>query len=111
MVVSPDEITSTFEQNRTTVSQAEPKSKPPDLDVVFIENLFDPDPNDTTYESTFVYLIREHGRQRIEVDHHVLGLFAIEVWRDALRETGFEIHEHDYDEAQRVSTTFACVRP
>jgi len=43
----------TFRQNTTRVSYAEAKSKPANLDVVFIENNYDPDPTDDVYEDSF----------------------------------------------------------
>lgn len=110
MVVSPDEITNTFQQNRTNISYATAKCKPGNVHVVFVENKFDPNPRDNKYECTFVYLIRDDGRLQIEVDRHILGIFPLDVWRGLLREVGFEIHEHTYDQGERVFTTFACVK-
>jgi len=110
MVVSPDDTTETFEQNRTRVSHAESRTKPDNIDVVFIENDYDPDPEVETYEGTMVYLIREDGKLRVETDRHVLGLFPLEAWRGTLRETGFEIHEARYDESPNDTPTFACVK-
>jgi hypothetical protein len=50
-----------------------------------------PDASDTTLEGTFVYLIRERGRLRIETDHHLLGLFDLLTWRRLLVAAGFEV--------------------
>jgi len=111
MVVSPDDTTETFQQNRTRVSYAEAAAKPAHLDVVFIENDYDPDPADETYEGTIIYLIREAGRLRIETDHHLLGLFPLDAWREALREAGFEVYEALYSKERREYVTFACVKP
>ncbi len=58
-------------------------------EVVFIENLYDPDPEDSTLEATFVYLLRRSGRLRVETDRHILGLFPEATWRRSLREAGF----------------------
>ena len=49
MVVEPDFTKETFQQNRTRVTYANPKVKPDHLDVVFIENDYDPDPTDDSY--------------------------------------------------------------
>ena len=111
MVVSPDETKETFHQNRVRVSEAEASVKPANVDVVFIENDYDPDPRDDTYEGTIVYLIREHGRLRTEVDTHLLGLFALETWRQCLREAGFHVHEEVYADRRADVPTFACVKP
>ena len=81
---------------------------------VLIENQHDPDPADTTYESTFIYLIRRRGRLWVETDRHRLGLFPLRVWRRLLRETGFRVAqvvgEPDRPGA-RGNATFLCVRP
>ena len=100
----------TFRQNATTRTIA----RRGDVEVVFIENQHDPDPADTTYESTFIYLIRRRGRLRVETDRHRLGLFPLSVWRRLLRETGFHVAqvvgEPDRPGA-RGNATFVCVRP
>jgi len=109
MVVSPDETTETFQQNGTRVSYAEAKIRPANLDVVFIENNYDPDPEDDVYDGLILYLIREDGKLRIEADRHTLGLFPLNVWRATLREVGFEVHE-DPGLDREDGITFVCVR-
>ena len=110
MVVSPDDTKETFQQNRTRVSDAQGRARPADLEVVFIENDYDPDPADDTYEGTIVYLIREKGRLRVETDHHVMGLFPLVVWRESLRDAGFQVHEEDFSDSREDVPTFACVK-
>jgi hypothetical protein len=80
------------------------------LDVVFVENVYDPDPTDEQYETTILYLIRDHGRLRIETDHWTMGVFALDTWRHVLRETGFEVHEGRYKLGEDEHTVFACVK-
>lgn len=92
LVVTPDVTPETFQQNRTTTT----RSSRDGLDVVFIENVYDPDPTDDRYQATIVYLIREHGRLRIETDHWTLGIFPLETWREVLYRTGFRVHEGRY---------------
>ncbi len=41
-----------------------------DMEVTYIENNYDPDQFDDTYECTFVYLIRREGVLEIETDRH-----------------------------------------
>ncbi len=108
-IVSPDGTKETFEQNETHISHAEAKARPPDVDVVFIENNYDPDPTDDTYEGLIVYLIREDGKLRVEVDHHTLGIFAAEVWPTLLREAGFVV----FDDSWRPDSvkTYIGVKP
>jgi SAM-dependent methyltransferase len=109
MVVSPDATKETFRQNETRISYAEPKAKPEGVDVVFIENNYDPDPTDDTYEGLILYLIREQGKLRVEVDHHTLGIFAADVWPTLLSEVGYEVHD-DYWRPGSVKTHI-CVKP
>lgn len=80
-----------FKQNHTEYST---HSKG-DITITFIENYHDPDPTDTTLESTFVYLIRNRGQLRIETDHHVLGIFARKTWLTLLRKAGFSVEVLD----------------
>lgn len=106
LVVTPDVVAENFQQNKTstwTVSRD-------GVDVVFIENTFDPDPSDHQYETTILYLIREQGRQRIESDHWLMGLFSLNTWRRVLRDTGFVVHEQQYRLDDDEYTMFACVK-
>jgi SAM-dependent methyltransferase len=64
-----------------------------DVEVTFLENNYDPDLSDTTFEGTFVYLIRERGRLRIETDRHLLSLFDLPTWWRGLVAAGFEVVE------------------
>ena len=111
MVAGPDDTKETFVQNRTVATPAVGKEKPANVDVVFVENDYDPDPTDDNYEGTMVYLIREDGRLRVETDHHILGLFALDVWRETLNEVGFTIHQEKYVEGGKEHVTFACLKP
>ena len=111
LVVGPDDTVETFRQNATSVSHAAGSTKPDDIDVVFVENAYDPDPDDETYEGTMVYLIRENGRLRVETDHHLLGLFPKQVWRDTLEDVGLEVSEDSYTEGEKVYANYVCVKP
>ena len=64
-----------------------------DVDLAFIENYYHPDPGETTYEATFVYLIRKNGVLDIQTDHHLCGIFKFEKWLDLLTDVGFEVHQ------------------
>ena len=89
---------------------ATPATRTGRIDVVFVENVYDPDPADEQYETTILYLIRDHGRLRIETDHWTMGLFSLDTWRRVLRETGFEAHEGRYNAGEDEYTVFACVK-
>lgn len=111
MVVTPDATAETFRQNQTVVTPTLESARPEQVDVVFIENVYDPDPQDEQYEATLLYLIRESGRLRIEVDRCTLGLFSRDVWKQTLSEARFEVREGPYAEEQSEYTSFACTRP
>jgi SAM-dependent methyltransferase len=106
LVVTPDATTETFRQNKTTTTPATRDG----VDVVFIENLYDVDPTDEQYETTVVYLIRDHGRLRIETDHWTMGIFSLDMWRHVLRDTGFQVHEGPYSPGEQEYTVFAGVK-
>lgn len=110
LVATPDVTTETFRQNRTVVTPATHADTRADVDVVFVENVYDPDPADEQYETTILYLIRDHGNLRIESDHWTMGLFSLDTWRRVLRETGFELHEGRYRAHEDEYTVFACVK-
>jgi SAM-dependent methyltransferase len=110
LIATPDVTAETFRQNRTVVTPATRAGSRDGLDVAFVENLYDPDPADEQYETTVLYLIREHGCLRIETDHWIMGLFPLDTWRRVLRETGFEVHESRYNAGEDEYTVFACVK-
>jgi predicted TPR repeat methyltransferase len=90
-----EEIRERFVQNKThTIHRA--------LDafaITVIENIFDPDPQDSNYEMTFIYLIRQAGVLSIEVDRHIAGLFSSAEWINSLEEAGFQVEMIEYDSA------------
>ena len=106
LVATPDVTIERFQQNKTTATQATRDG----LEVVFVENVYDPDPADDQYEATLLYLIRNQGRLRIETDHWTLGLFSLDTWRSVLCETGFEVHESLYNPGEDEYTVFVCVK-
>lgn len=106
LIVTPDVTAETFRQHRTSVATATREG----LDVVFVENVYDPDPADERYETTILYLIRDHGKLSIETDHWTMGVFPLNTWRRVLRETGFEVYEERYDTAEDGYTVFACIK-
>jgi len=111
MVAGPDNTTETFVQNYTAVAPAMSNINYKNIEVVFIENYYDPDPTDEHYEGTMLYLIRENGELRVETDRHILGLFSIDTWRQIFQEVGFDIDENNYAESSKEYRSFACVKP
>jgi hypothetical protein len=106
LIATPDVTIETFQQNKTTTTPAARDG----LDIVFVENVYDPDPTDEQYETTILYLIRDHGHLRLETDHWTMGIFSLDTWRHVLRETGFEVHEGRYNLGEDEYTVFACVK-
>lgn len=93
-----------FKQNMTWCST----HKKEGVDISFIHNNYDPDPSDTMFESTFVYLIRRSGRLEVETDQHRQGLFEQEVWMRLLRDTGFEVDTEESGSGKYLM--FICTR-
>ena len=101
-----EETAGRFQQNRTRCSVRSQG----DIEIVFIENAYDPNPADTTYENVFVYLIRRDGRLQIETDHHLGGLFPVASWLRLLGETGFEVTQLEFDDEESIPM-FVGVKP
>jgi SAM-dependent methyltransferase len=106
LIATPDLTIETFQQNKTTSTPATREG----LDVVFVQNVYDPDPTDEQHETTILYLIRDQGRLRIETEHWTMGIFSLDAWRHVLRETGFEVHEGQYNSGEVRYTVFTCVK-
>lgn len=92
-VIAPDYTTETF----TDGTVHHDSSSLGDIHLKFIECDFDPDPNDTEATSLMVYLIREKGRVRVELDRHVFGLFSDTTWMQLIEEAGFAVVKASYD--------------
>ena len=84
-----EQIAGQFKQNNTTFST---HSKG-DVEIIFIENYYDSDPTDTSYEATFIYLIRVEGKLEVYTDRHLCGIFKLEIWLELLKATGFKVKQ------------------
>lgn len=109
VVFTADALKETFEQNATTVWPVVKTAGEHPAEVTIVENQYDPDPSDDAFETMMLFLIREHGRLRIEQDRHVLGLFTRETWLKVLREAGFSAQEVPYRENEHGYTSFVGV--
>ena len=69
------------------------------IHVTFVQDFHDPDPNDTTYEGTLLFLIHEGNKLTVEVDRHRGGVFPLATWRSAAAEVGFEVRETTFGSA------------
>jgi SAM-dependent methyltransferase len=111
LIATADVVKENFSQNRTVVTPASDNATPEKTDVVFVENVYDPDPTDDHYETTILYLIRKNGSLRIETDRFNLGLFSTDTWKRVLSETGFTVHQETYRDGEDEYISFACVKP
>ena len=57
----------------------------------YLEWTFDPDANDSTYLTHYVFMLREGDTVHVEHDLHECGLFSREVWLQVLGEIGFQV--------------------
>jgi SAM-dependent methyltransferase len=93
-----EETKERFEQNKTKTVTRESNG----VVLTSIETYFDPDPDDTTYEMSFVYHIQQEGQLHIERDQHVMGVFPFATWIELLEEVGFVVEVVEYEEAGPV---------
>ncbi|MCI0439948.1 MAG: class I SAM-dependent methyltransferase [Chloroflexi bacterium] len=94
LIVAPDWFRETFPGTTLTTH---PARRDGHVELSFVEFDYDPNPEDTTIETIFVYFIREGGKLRVEQDTHVTGLFPIQTWLDLMAEAGFEVEKRPYD--------------
>jgi len=71
-----------------------------DIELTYIENHYDPDPADTTYEYLLVYLIRTSGKLEIATDRHKCGLFELDDWPRLMADVGFEIEHGEFTHSE-----------
>ena len=86
LLLTPDYLKETFDGPKVLhwiCNQSEPN-------FTVIEYCHDPDPDDSTLESVFFFIIQEESGLRIEEDRHITGLFPSETWLELLEEEGFE---------------------
>jgi hypothetical protein len=81
-----EETPETFRQNKTKVNHR----RKDNIELTYIEHWYDPDPSDTTYETTFVYLIRNNRKLTVETDMHICGIFSLDTWERLLKDIGFK---------------------
>jgi hypothetical protein len=88
VVITPDATREIFEPLTRHGGHDGPEGR----SLRYLEWATDPDPDDSTYETDYVLVLRERGKPlRIEHDHHVEGLFAEATWRRLLEEEGLEV--------------------
>jgi SAM-dependent methyltransferase len=86
LIISPDCLADSFaEHTHTERSDAGPRT------VTTLIWSWDPDPNDTTFVTEYVFLLREGDQVKAVHDRHVQGLFALATWQRVLAELGFDV--------------------
>ncbi len=67
----------------------------------YLEWTWDPDPDDTTYTSLMVYVLREGVDQiRCIHDRHTCGLFSSDFWLGVITEVGFRARSVPFEHSQ-----------
>lgn len=81
----PDHTTETFEE-----STGHGGHDGAERQVRYLEWSYDPDPDDHTYLTDYVFVLHEAGQPtRVEHELHTLGLFPLADWLRLMREAGF----------------------
>ncbi len=88
-----ENIKERFEQNKTRFK----KHQKGNIEIVLVENDYDPDPDDTEFECHLIFLIRKDGRFNIEVDRHRMGLFELHRMIESLKSLHFTVHLYELD--------------
>ena len=106
-----EQIAEKFIQNDTKYSVHSCK----DLEIVFIENYYDPDQTDTSYEISFIYLIRHKGELEVCTDYHICGIFNLATWFEFLKVTGFKVKQmkftHSTFKKGEYYPLLLCIKP
>lgn len=72
-----------------------------DRGIRYLDWTWDPDPDDTSYISQMVYLLKdEQGNVQIEHDRHVMGLFPRQKWLTLMAQAGFESQSIPFDHSE-----------
>lgn len=106
-----ERLLTNFKQNNTECSSHSQGN----IDTVFIENSYDPNPLDTNYEENFIYLIRRRGKLEIHTDRHLCGIFKIETWHTLLKKVGFEVKQMKFQHSTFAKGKYlpmlVCTKP
>ena len=106
-----EQIAEKFKENITKYSTHSQGN----VEITFIENYYDPDPTDTSYEATFIYLIRVGGKLEVHTDCHLCGIFKLETWHELLKAIGFEVKQMKFTNSTFVEgesyPMLICIKP
>jgi SAM-dependent methyltransferase len=89
VVIVPDCVRETFEPQSSVHGEDGADGR----GLRFLEWTWDPDPDDTTFEVAYAFLMRDaDGSTRVDSDRHVAGLFPRAAWLTWIAEAGFAAH-------------------
>lgn len=104
-ITGPDWYTDTFKSPYVIHSTHRDNGR----ELTLIEYGYDPDPNDTTVDTVFFFVLNEDGNLRIEQDHHTVGLFPLETWLRLMNEAGFDVEKWGYPVGEQPDYSFLLV--
>ena len=88
VVIVPDYVRETFQSESSVHGEDGADGR----GLRYLEWKWDPDPNDTTFEVAYVFVMRESDdSMRVEVDRHREGLFPRDAWLAWLNDAGFTV--------------------
>jgi SAM-dependent methyltransferase len=106
-----EKIAGQFKQNDTSYSTHSQGN----VEITFIENHYDPDPTNTSYEATFIYLIRVGGKLEVHTDRHLCGIFKLETWLKLLKAIGFKVKQMKFKYSPFIEgesyPVLICIKP
>jgi hypothetical protein len=103
---APDFVKETFgEKSELLAGDADGRS------LRCVEWFWDPDPNDSTFVTDYVFALREDGKVTAHHDQHIEGLFARNTWLRILSSVGFSPESVDCALEDLGSEVFLCRRP
>ncbi len=85
LVMAPDDFRETYRDGQIDDTQ---RRFPGGEFTCFMYD-FDPDPDDTTADTLFFYVIRRGAEIEVHQEQHTFGLFSQATWLELMRETGF----------------------
>lgn len=92
LVCAPDWYRETFDGPRASAHG--PNGRDPEVTMFVLH--YDPDPADTTLEARYVFLLRRGRDVELVEDRHVLGLFPLATWLEAIAGAGLRAGRRPY---------------
>jgi SAM-dependent methyltransferase len=85
------------------------------MKMTYVEYRFDPDANDTKFETAFVYFLGNKGRLKVETDRGVLGIFPEATWMKLLKSAGLRVKRERFIHSSFPKghhwPMYVCVKP